>query len=197
MANRMQIDRRRDTVPWTWEPFVGVVLAYVLVVLAAAQLARSAAYLLSGDGWQWPTQDTQVTSAIPIFAGHATAGLPGRHVPNIGHPLLVSSLIVFELAALLALTAVLLEAVHRWGSARMFGMATHTDAEHLLGVTRLRGQAPVIRPDLYTRRIRQTAASASGEPIWPVQQTPSARSGRSGLRELRSRRGGARRGRES
>lgn len=197
MANRMQIDRRRDTVPWTWEPLVGVLLAYVLVALADAQIARSAAYLLSGDGWRWPTQDTQLTSAIEIFAGHATAGLPGRHVPNIGHPLLVSSLILVELTALLALTAGLLEAFHRWGSARMFGMATHSDAEHLLGVTRLRGQAAVIRPDLYTRHIRQTAAAASAEPSWAVHQISPARSGRLGLRELRSRRGTARRGRES
>lgn len=196
MANRMQIDRRRDTVPWTWEPFVGVILAYVLVVLAAAQLARSAAYLLSGNGWQWPAPDTQLTSAIAILAGHATVGLPRRHVPNIGHPLLVGSLIAIELAALLALTAGLRAAFRRWGSARMFGMATHADAEHLLGVTRLRRQAPVIRPDLYSRRIRQTAA-ASREPISAAQPTSPARSGWLGLRELRFRRGAARRGHHS
>lgn len=37
----------------------------------------------------------------------------------------------------------------RWGPARMHGMATAAEAETLLGRTRLRRHAKVIRPDLY------------------------------------------------
>ena len=37
----------------------------------------------------------------------------------------------------------------RWGPARLRGMATAAEAEVLLGRTRLRRHAKVIRPDLY------------------------------------------------
>jgi len=49
-------------------------------------------------------------------------------------------------------------AARRWGPGRMKGMASPGEAEQVLGLTRLRRNAPLIRPDLYpstpTRRRR-------------------------------------------
>lgn len=188
MAKRMQVDRRKDTIPWTWEPFVGILLAYVFVVLATAQVARSLAYLLSGDGWRWPTQDTEVTSAVALFGGHPAAGLPGHHVPGISRSLLLTTLITLELLALVTLTAGLIEAYRRWGSARMYGMATRADAQQLLGAARLRRQARVIRPDLYGHRTSRRPHALVNVDEEPDPRAASALSPiRSRLRDVLSR----------
>jgi hypothetical protein len=40
----------------------------------------------------------------------------------------------------------------RWGPGRMRGVASRAEAERLLGVTRLRKNRTIIRPDLYRKR---------------------------------------------
>ena len=54
-------------------------------------------------------------------------------------------------------------AYQRWGPGRMRGMATAAEAEKLLGVTRLRKVAGILRPDLYGKHAAATPA--------PVQRT--------------------------
>ena len=50
--------------------------------------------------------------------------------------------------------------VRRWGPNRMKGMATADEAEAILGLSRLRRVAPIIRPDLYGA---QTTTSRNGD----------------------------------
>ncbi|GAC1378586.1 MAG: hypothetical protein NVSMB48_00300 [Marmoricola sp.] len=149
MANRMQVDRRKESIPWTWEPFVGGLLLYVFLVLVIAQLARAIAYLLAGEGLRWPAADAQVSSAFAVFAGHSTAGLPGARVPAVDTTWLYICLATFEVLGLIVLTWAGIAALRRWGPARMLGMATRAEAQRLLGTARLRSHAGVIRPDLH------------------------------------------------
>lgn len=159
MANRMQLDRRKDTIPWTWEPFAGTVLIYLLVAVAMAQNARGLAYCLAGEGWRWPTAAAQVSSSLAVFAGHPAAGLPGRSVPAVSPVLLYSCLVVFEAAGLVAVAVAVVAITRRCGPGRMRGMATRGDAQQLLGVSRLRRHAAVIRPDLYGSDLTQQSVS--------------------------------------
>jgi hypothetical protein len=54
---------------------------------------------------------------------------------------------------LLAVTVwALVVCLRRWGPYRPQGMASRAEAEALLGRTRLRKVAPVVRPDMYDRR---------------------------------------------
>lgn len=149
MANRMQVDRRKESIPWTWEPFVGGLVLCALVGLVAAQVARGIAYLFAGDGFRWPTADAQVSSAFAVFAGRSAAGLPGTEVPTIDTTWLYTCLVAFEVLAATAFISAGVAAFHRWGPARMLGMATRTEAQKILGIARLRSHSAVIRPDLH------------------------------------------------
>ena len=91
------------------------------------------------------------TSLPGILSGDSAAGLPGAAAPDglAGRGLLWGSITATELA-LLTLTAWAgIWPYLRWGPGRMRGMATVSEAEKLLGVTRLRKVAPIVRPDLY------------------------------------------------
>jgi len=54
-----------------------------------------------------------------------------------------------ELGLLIGCAVALEKGLDRWGPGRLQGMATRAEAELLLGRTRLRKHAKVIRPDLY------------------------------------------------
>lgn len=184
MANRIQLDRRTDLIPWTWEPFVGVVVAYLLTVLVTAQLARATSYLLAGHGWRWPASEAQLTSSLAIFAAHSSNGLPGRNVPQISPTLLITVLATFEALGLVALTVAIVGVFLRWGPTRMAGMASRSNAHDLLGMTRIRRHASVIRPDLYgTRNERHQTHASSSAPTAGSGPTSSDTSRLRGLME--------------
>jgi hypothetical protein len=159
----MQRERRRDPYPWSWEIPVAIVLIVAAVILTGIQLGRSAANLVAGAGWTWPTTSTGTgtvmsspigtafwTSLPGILGGNPGAGLPPSSSSGLaGRGLLWGSITVTEVT-LLALAAWAGTYLYlRWGPGRMRGMATVSEAEKLLGVTRLRRVAPVVRPDLY------------------------------------------------
>lgn len=171
VANRMQVDRRKESIPWTWEPFVGGLVLCVFVGLVAAQIARGIAYLVSGDGFRWPTADAQMSSAFAVFAGRSAAGLPGTDVPRIDTTWLYTCLVGFEVLAATALIWVGIAAFRRWGPARMLGMATRTEAQKLLGIARLRSHSAVIRPDLHRH------ANHEGSPVAQVNLEGGAAKG--------------------
>ena len=160
----MQRERRRDPYPWTWEIPVALMLATSLVIAIGVQLGRSVANLLTGAGWTWPAADagsaagvfgspigTAFWASLPgVLAGHADAGLPIGSSGGLAGPGLVWASVAFtEVALVSALIWVGVFVHRRWGPGRMLGMATAAEAERLLGVTRLRTVAGIVRPDLY------------------------------------------------
>ena len=170
----MQRERRRDPYPWTWEIPVAVALAALFVIVIGIQLGRSVANLLAGAGWTWPDANagafpspigTAFWTSLPgVVGGHADAGLPTPTPDGLaGRGLVWVSLAMTEVALLTATIWVGVWAYQRWGPGRMRGMATAAEAEKVLGVTRLRKVADIVRPDLYGKHAPGTAA--------PVQRT--------------------------
>ena len=169
----MQRERRRDPYPWTWEIPLAVTLATVFVLIAGIQFGRSAANLLAGAGWTWPDTNagafpspigTAFWTSLPgVLAGDSVAGLPSP-APNglAGSGLVWTSVALTEVTLLTATIWGGIYAYQRWGPGRMQGMATAAEAEKILGVTRLRKVASIVRPDLYGKHAPAPA---------PVQRT--------------------------
>ena len=144
----MQRSRRTNPYPFTWEIPLALVVAVLFLLLMGVQAGRSIANAAAGNGWVFVDRPLIFSSLGGIFAGHSAAGLTG-----IGHPastgLLWASIGVAELVMLVACVIGLKAGLSRWGPTRVQGMATRSEAETLLGRTRLRKHAKVIRPDLY------------------------------------------------
>ena len=159
----MQRERRRDPYPWTWEIPVAIALVAVAVLVTGVQLGRSLANLAAGAGWTWPTTDAVPgsglgspagaafwTSLPGVLSGNPAAGLPSSATSGLAGPGLVWGSITLTELALLTLTGWAGTWLYvRWGPGRLRGMATVAEAERLLGLTRLRKVAPIVRPDLY------------------------------------------------
>ena len=144
----MQHARRHNPYPWTWEVPLAITCTVLLALVIGVQLGRGIANLTAGAGWCWPTRDWLVRSIPAILAGDATAGIhtTTRFADRAG---LRGWLVVTETAILVLLTAVGVVVVRRWGPHRLMGMASPSEAEKLLGVSRLRRVRHVIRPDLH------------------------------------------------
>ena len=144
----LQADRRRNPYPYTWEIPIGIFTGWFLLAGLGIHLGRALANWVAGAGWTWPTGRALYTSIPAILAGNPTAGLAisdGAASPAALHAWLIAT----QLVILAAYTVVLIWAGRRWGPGRMKGMASPTEAEHVLGLTRLRRNATLIRPDLH------------------------------------------------
>jgi len=199
----MQRERLKNPYPWTWEipaVLIGVTLFFAVIGI---QLARSLANLLAGAGWTWPAADTgafssQVlgsafwTSLPGVLGGHADAGLAEPIPADLAAAPLVWGCLVLVEGALLTATTWGGTVGYKRGPGRMKGMAAAAEAEKLLGVTRLRKVAPIVRPDLYGKHA-QTAAPVRrdvGEPEASNVElgrglSPWLLSGRTNHKELR------------
>lgn len=144
----MQRSRRTNPYPFTWEIPIALSVAVFLVLLMGVQIGRSVANMIAGNGWQVVDRAQLFSSLGGIFTGRADAGLA-----RISHPaglgLMWSCIGVFEVVGLVVCAVALKWGLDRWGPGRLHGMATRSEAESLLGPTRLRKHAKVIRPDLY------------------------------------------------
>lgn len=144
----MQRSRRTNPYPFTWEIPLALVVAVLLLLILGVQAGRSVANAVAGNGWVFIDRPQLFSSLAGIAAGHADTGLTG-----IGQPasagLLWACITVVEVAVLVACVAGLRVGLRRWGPTRLHGMATAAQAETLLGRTRLRKHALLIRPDLY------------------------------------------------
>ena len=144
----MQRSRRTNPYPFTWEIPLALVVAVLFLVLMGVQIGRSAANLLAGNGWVFVDRAALFTSLPGIVSGHADAGLGPLSRPP-GPAVLWGSICAVEGIILVICAAGLKWGLGRWGPGRLHGVATRAEAEALLGRTRLRKHAKVIRPDLY------------------------------------------------
>lgn len=164
---------------------MGVALAGGFAMVMGLQLGRSVANLVAGAGWTWPDPDAgQFTSPIGtafwtslpgVVTGDSSAGLAPQEASNshlAGPSLTWGCLIVTELLVVVALGWLAIFILQRWGPGRMRGMATSAEAERMLGVTRLRKVAGIVRPDLHGKHANPTPTTSREQAAGRVQRTP-------------------------
>lgn len=159
MRERIQLARRQDPYPWTWEPFALWGLALLMVLLLGVQAGRGVANWVAGAGFTWPPVENVTSSVFAVIAGNSAAGLAHPHQLGrlAGPGLLRGSLILTEVVVFVGYSIVTFLLLRTWGPWRVLGMASREEAERLLGRTRLRKVAGVVRPDLYGHQ--QSAAA--------------------------------------
>ena len=135
-----------------WELAAAVVGTALAVAVLAAIVGVGLAAAWWGGGWVWP-RGTEAMSAV--VAG-VVRGQPWHGYPGPQRALLASTPLTYTgIAVVEALTwAVVLRLAvavqrHVLPNDARGGMATRADARRALGVGRLRGAAPIIRPDLH------------------------------------------------
>jgi hypothetical protein len=120
-----------------------------MLMTLAAHAARAIANVVAGSTWTWAPRE-ELFSALPgLVSGDASTGLPRSTQPTASTDSLMIWLVVVEIAVLVACILAVRWAVRRWGPGRILGMASPAEAEELLGISRVRRNAAVIRPDLY------------------------------------------------
>ena len=144
----MQRTRRTTPYPFTWEIPVGTLLAVLLALVLGVQAGRSLANLVAGNGWVFVDRAALFTTLGPLLGGQAGAGLPTVARPA-STGMLWTCIGLVELIVAATTGSAAKYGLDHWGPARLRGMATAAEAEALLGRTRLRQHAKVIRPDLY------------------------------------------------
>lgn len=142
--------QHEDPYAWTWEPAVGILAAVSLFALLAVQAGRSLTLAAIGAGWHWPPSAALVTSSWGILTGDLHAGLATAGDRGVVEVAWVIAGALF-IAALVTATILALRVT---AGRRFKGMASSGQAEHLLGLGRLRAHRAVIRPDLYRTRHR-------------------------------------------
>ena len=128
---------------------MGIACAVLLVLVLGAHTGRALANLVAGGGLTFPPVPELFTSLVGVARGDAAAGLTDPPTDLAGPAALRAWVLATEtVVTLLSVTAGVLAWV-RWGPGRIRGMATRTEAEQFLGLTRLRQVRGLVRPDLY------------------------------------------------
>lgn len=148
----LQQDRRANPYPWTWEIPTAVALMVVLVMTLAVHAARAIANAVAGAGWQLTVREELFTSLPGLLGGDAGAGLFGPSSRYASAGALWVWIVLTEVVVLVVVVLVLRWGLAQWGPGRVQGMATATESEQLLGISRLRRNAAIIRPDLHSKK---------------------------------------------
>ncbi|MEA5118463.1 MAG: hypothetical protein VB036_12720 [Propionicimonas sp.] len=148
----MQTERRTTPYPFTWEIPAGVATVAAVLLVAGVHLGRGLANWLAGTGWHWPPAAALVTSVPEVLAGDATAGLVPSLATAASGAAVLGWVAAVEVLVLIVGTVAGAWLLRRWGPGRLKGMATVSEAEASLGLSRLRRVRRIIRPDLYPGR---------------------------------------------
>lgn len=150
----MPNQRQRDPMAWSrgGEVAVVVIAAVLLALALAALLGLALASACFGGGWVWPHGADTIGRVLGgLLSGHPGLGLATAdavRVPGRGavYGCVAASEVLLIAAAIAAAVLAL-----RWirpGDARR-GMASRFEAQRVLGQSRLRESARLIRPDLH------------------------------------------------
>ncbi|MEA4945839.1 MULTISPECIES: hypothetical protein [Propionibacteriales] len=141
----------QDPYPFTWEIPLAAIAACGMVFAVGVQSGRAIACLLAGKGFRWP-RSTEFFGSLPgVLTGDPAAGL-AEAVTGVPPGLLVATIIATEVVLFAVLGWAGYELVSRWGPTAPKGMATTSEAERLLGRSRLFRSRRMVRPDLYGAR---------------------------------------------
>ncbi|KAA1397777.1 hypothetical protein [Aeromicrobium ginsengisoli] len=149
---KIQHARRTNPYPWTWEIPALIVGAVLLAMGIALHLARAIANVFAGAGWQLTPRPALFSSLPRLIGGDAGAGLADEQTGYASSGVLWFWIAATELVVLVIVVLVLRWGLAQWGPGRIQGMASPSEAEQLLGLSRLRRNAPIIRPDLYAKK---------------------------------------------
>jgi hypothetical protein len=136
----------------TWEMPLAVILAVLVLISFGVHIGRAVANVLAGSDWMFPSRANLLTSLPAVLRGNAGAGLVDLHGQLASPSSLVACLGATELILLTATGLLIKLGLDSWGPQRMRGVATSSEAERLLGVTRLRRSRKIVRLDLYGKR---------------------------------------------
>jgi len=142
---------RRDALPLTWEVPVAATLAWVAVAATLLPAGRGTATWLTGAGWVWPENGAGLrTSLAGLLTGHPAAGLTtadasGLPASSFVYLVVVPAEVTWLIVSLLALGIWW----RTWGPGMREGLADRFEVEKVLGLSRIRRDRRVIRPDLY------------------------------------------------
>lgn len=145
----MQSERFSDPYLWTWEGPAIVITLVLVGPVAIAQFGRSLANLMATGHWYWPSNLFNSVVSLPaIVAGDGSAGL--APVPPSAAPawLVIVTIVVMELATIFGIVFAAVAINAKWGKGAVRGLASDSETEEVLGVSRLGRNAAVIRPDL-------------------------------------------------
>lgn len=148
----MQHARRTNPYPWTWEIPATIISLVLLILGIAVHLARAIANLFAGAGWHLTPRPALFSSLPRLIGGDAGAGLADMPTGYASSGALWFWIATTELVVLVLVVLVLRWGLAQWGPGRIQGMASPAEAEQLLGLSRLRRNAPIIRPDLYAKK---------------------------------------------
>jgi hypothetical protein len=137
--------------PLTWELPAGAAGGWLSVAAMLLPAGRGAASWLSGGGWLWPAGGGALTATLRgLPQGNLGAGLASS-APSALPPAGVVYLVV--IAAEVAWLSLALLGLRIWwrtaGPGVPPGLAGRAEVETVLGVSRIRRDRMVIRPDLY------------------------------------------------
>ncbi len=153
-----------DVGPASWEIPAAVALTWLVAAALTLPAARALAAALTGAGWVWPASSTALVASVGgLFTGDATAGLTGEQAAATPASGAVYTAVVATVAVLLAASGGAARVGRRLLGAPP-GMATRGQAEQVLGRTRLRSVAPVVRPDLASTPRRRTGRRRAPDP---------------------------------
>lgn len=143
-----------------------VALTALLLALGLAALAGlGVAAALFGGGWVWPHSAQTSTRVLSgLIAGHPGRALPPRLAHRVpGRGAVYGCVAASELIciAVLITAAALVGRYRQPGDARG-GMATRAQATRILGRSRVRAAAAIIRPDLHPDRHPRPVHSRGG-----------------------------------
>jgi type IV secretion system protein VirD4 len=142
---------RRDPLPLTWELPAAAALAWVAVAAILLPAGRGAASWLTGGGWVWPETGPGLTASLAgLLAGHPSYGLSASTATFLPADSVVYLLVALVELAWLIVSLLVLRAWWRtWGPGMREGLADRAEVEKVLGLSRMRRNRNVIRPDLY------------------------------------------------
>jgi len=142
---------RRDALPLTWELPAAVTLAWVAVAATLLPAGRGAAAWLTGAGWVWPENGAGLKASLTgLLTGHPAAGLTTADASGLPASSVVYLTVVLAEVAWLIVSLLAVGIWWRtWGPGMREGLADRFEVEKVLGLSRIRRDRKVIRPDLH------------------------------------------------
>ena len=139
---------RADVGPASWEVPVAALVTWLTAAALLLPAGRGVAAAVTGGGWVWPNGASALMASVGgLLVADPAAGLDAAQAAALPGGSAVYTAIAVLLVALTAASASAAWLVRRtlWSPT---GMATRRQVEEVLGRSRLRRLAPVVRPSL-------------------------------------------------